>query len=144
MGIGVTDPALCGGLGKGQPEFGMPRGNVGGLFPPTDRDVDIERVQLDYPSDTASALGRQDRRAAAAERIEDDAVAPAAVTDQIGDERYRLDSGVQVELTAPGWVQTVDARIIKHVGAISAFGAETKVVDVGSSAVFEDDDQLVL
>ena len=144
MGIGVTDPALCGGLGKGQPEFGMPRGNVGGLFPPTDRDVDIERVQLDYPSDTASALGRQDRRAAAAERIEDDAVAPAAVTDQIGDERYRLDSGVQVELPAPGWVQTVDARIIKHVGAISAFGAETKVVDVGSSAVFEDDDQLVL
>jgi len=36
----------------------MPRGNAGGLFPATDRDVDIERVQLDYPSDTAGALGR--------------------------------------------------------------------------------------
>ena len=80
MGIGVTDPALCGGLGKGQPEFGMPRGNVGGLFPPTDRDVDIERVELDHARDASRTFGRQDSCAAAAKRVEDDAVAPAAVT----------------------------------------------------------------
>ena len=54
--------------------------NAGGLLPAADRDVDIERVQLEHPRDAARTLGRQYRRAAAAERVEDDAVAPAAVT----------------------------------------------------------------
>jgi hypothetical protein len=37
---------------------------------------------------------------------------------------------VEVELTASGRVQTVDARIIEHVAAMAAFGAEAEIVDV--------------
>ena len=118
--------------------------NAGGLLPAADRDVDIERVELDHPSDPARTLGCQNCRAAAAERIEDDAVAPATVTNQVGDECHRLDGGVQIEVATPSRMQTVDARIIEHVGAIPAVGAEPEIVDVGSVAALEDGDQLML
>ena len=44
---------------------------------------------------------------------------------------------------SPGRMETVDPRIIEHVGAISAVGAEPEIVDVRAGAVFEDADQLV-
>src|SRR5439155_3806964 len=81
---------------------------------------------------------------AAAERVEDDPVAPAAVADQIADESDGLDGGVQVELAPPGRVQTVDARIVDYVAAMTTFGAEAEIVDVRRGAVLKDADQLVL
>src|SRR5580693_7493137 len=98
--------------------------NAGGFLPAADRDIDIELVELDPPRDAPGAIGGQQRRAAAAERVEDDPVAPAAVADEIGDEGHRLDGGVEVELVTPGRVQTVDARIVEHVAAVAAVGAE--------------------
>ncbi len=40
-------------------------------------------------------------------------------------------------------MQTVDPRIIEHVGPVSALRAEPEIVDVGSRTVLEDADQLV-
>src|SRR5207247_5511613 len=74
----------------------------------------------------------------------DDRVAPAAVADQIADESDGLDGGVQVELAPPGRVQTVDARIVDYVAAMTTFGAEAEIVDVRRGAVLKDADQLVL
>jgi len=122
----------------------MAGSNAGGLLPAADRKIDIERIELDHPRDAAGALGGEDCCAAAAERVEDDPVAPAAVADQIGDEGEALDGGIEVELASPDWVQTVDARIIEHVAAVTPFGAEAEIVDVRRGAVLEDADQLVL
>src|SRR5205085_191852 len=113
------------------------------FLPAPDCEIDIELVELDHPGDASGALGGQQRRAAAAERVEDDPVPPAAVADQIGDEGQRLDGGVQVELATPGRVQTVDTRIVEHVAAVAAVGAEAEIVDVRRAAVLEDADQLV-
>src|SRR5260370_38744281 len=44
-------------------QFGMPGGNAGDLLPPADRDIDVERVQLDQPSAAPGAFGCQNGRA---------------------------------------------------------------------------------
>src|SRR6266436_2955033 len=110
------------------------------------RGVDCARllIRATKRRDAAGALGSQNRGAAAAERVEDDPVAPAAVADQIGDEGDGLYGGVQLELAPPGRVQAVDARTVEHVAAMAAFGAEAEIVDVQCGAVLEDADQLVL
>jgi hypothetical protein len=51
---------------------------------------------------------------------------------------------VQIEVAPPRRMQTVDPRIIEHVGPVSALRAEPEIVDVGSRTVLEDADQLVL
>ena len=80
----------------------MSGGNAADPLPTADRDIHIDWVQLDYPGDAARTLGRQDRRAAAAEWVEDDAVTPAAIADQIGDEGDRFDSGMQIKIRHVG------------------------------------------
>ena len=51
---------------------------------------------------------------------------------------------LDLTLATPGRVQTVDARIVEHVAAVAAVGAEAEIVDVRRGAVLEDADQLVL
>jgi len=82
----------------------MPGRNPGDLLPSADGEINVERVELDHPSDASGALGGEDCRTAAAERIEDDPVAPTAVSDQICDEGRRFDRRVQnrARRAAPG------------------------------------------
>ena len=94
-------------------------------LPATDRDVDIERIEFDESSNPSSPLGREDRRAAAAEGIEDDAVPTAAISDQVGDEADRLGGGMELKITAAGRMQAVDSRIIKDIGAVAALPPES-------------------
>src|SRR5215469_5560001 len=122
----------------------MPGRNPGDLLPSADGEINVERVELDHPRDASGALGGQDCRAAAAERIEDDAVAPTTVSDQISDEGHRFDRRVQIEVAAPCRVQAVDTRIVEHIGTVSALPAEPEIIDVRSHTVFEYGDQLVL
>jgi hypothetical protein len=51
---------------------------------------------------------------------------------------------VQIEIAAPGGMQTVDPRIIQHVGTVPALRAEPEIVNVQSRAVLEYGDQLML
>jgi hypothetical protein len=75
----------CFHISKSPTRFGVPSRNACDFLPTANRDVDVERVQFDYPRGPTSLLGRQSGRAAATKWIEDDAVPPAAVADQIGD-----------------------------------------------------------
>src|SRR5262249_22773627 len=90
---------------------------------------------LYLPSEAPRALSCEDCRAAAAERVEDDAAAPATIADQIGDGRHRLAGGMQIELAPPRGVQSVEAGISGHVGATPAVDLEPKIVDVRRGTV---------
>jgi hypothetical protein len=62
----------------------MPRRDIGQVLPAANSDVDIKRIQLDRTSHASSAVGCQEGSATAAEWVEDDTVAAAAVPDQVG------------------------------------------------------------
>jgi len=136
-GIRRRCPPLCGGFAERQTKLGVSGRDAGGLLPPADRDIDIERVQFDDPGDAAGTLCRQDGCAAAAKRVEDDAIASAAVADQVGDEGHRLNGGMEIELATPGRMETVDPRIIEHIGPIPALTAEPEIIDVQRATAFE-------
>src|SRR5262249_2356212 len=75
--------------------------------------------------------------------IEDDTVAPAAVTDQIRDQRHGLHRWMEFKITAPRRIKAIDAGVIENIGTVPALTAELKVVDVRSGSAFEDRDELV-
>jgi hypothetical protein len=68
-------------------------------------------------------LRRQNGRAATAEWIKNDAVALAAITDQIGNERDRLHGRMQREVALTRRMKTYDADV-ENVRPISAFAAQ--------------------
>ena len=78
-------------------------------------DIDVQRVQFDEARDSAGAFGRKDGGAAAPKRIENDAVSPATVTDQIRNQSRRFDRRMELKVTLAGRVKAVDAGIVQHV-----------------------------
>ena len=66
-------------------------------LPAQERDIDIARIQLDRARVTTGALGRNQDRAAAAEGIQDDALAMTAIANRVGNQADRLDRRVQRE-----------------------------------------------
>src|SRR5205807_8978122 len=107
-------------------------------------DSDVERIELDQSCDPAGPFGSQNGGAAATEGIQDDAVAPAAVANEVGDERHRLHRRMQLELPPAGGMKAVHAGVIEDVRPVAALAAEAKIVDMGGSAVLEDRNQLML
>jgi hypothetical protein len=63
-------------------------------LPPPDGDIDIMRVELDAPPDPTGLLGRQQRRTAAEERVEHDALPARAVFQRIDHHREGFDGGM--------------------------------------------------
>jgi hypothetical protein len=70
----VTD-ALLADLGKGLPGRGEHRALPCQLLPTADCDIAIKRIEFDQAPLAPGALGRDQRRARAAERIEDNRAA---------------------------------------------------------------------
>src|SRR5262245_26812390 len=106
-------------------------------LPAADRQVHIERVHLEHASDPASLLCGENRRAGAAEWVENDAIAPAAVADQIADERL-----VNIEFTVTSCIQAIYPGVIQDIGPMPAIAA-SEILDVRAGAVLENGDQLV-
>ena len=115
--------------------FRLPLGRPFG-FPDLPR-LNCLVFEFDDASNSSSPLCREDRRAAAAEGVEDDAVSSTAIADQVGEEGDRFHGGMELKITATGWMQAVDPRIIKNIGAIAALTAKSKIIDVGRGAVLE-------
>ena len=92
----------------------------------------------------AGALGGDQRRARAAEGVEDEPLALRAVENGVGDERDRLHGRVHGEVVVTRGAEGVDAGIGPDVRAVAAVLAELDVVDVRRVARLEDEDQLVL
>ena len=105
------DATLGGHLLEAQPRCGVSRRDAGDLFPSADCDIDVKRVEFDQPCDSAGALGGENSRAAAAEWIENDAVALAAVANEIGNQCDGLHRRMQREVASTGRMKAVDARI---------------------------------
>ena len=59
----------------------MPNRYAGDPLPAADGEIGVERVQFDQPTDSAGPFCRDHSGAAAAERVENDAVAATAITD---------------------------------------------------------------
>src|SRR5262249_4516502 len=114
------------------------------FLPAADSDVDVQRIQLNDPSDPAGALGAQHGGAAAAERVQYEPVPATTVANQIGHEGDGFDGRVKLKLAATRGMQAVDAGVFQHVGAVAAIGAESEVIDVRRHAIFEHSDKFVL
>src|SRR4029078_6359327 len=97
-------------------------------LPAVNADVDILGIECPRPRVSGAPLGGDEDRAAAGKRIEDDALAMAAIAERIGDQAHRLDGRVHGEQRALG--AAIDARVRPHVGAVAAVLAELEVVDV--------------
>src|SRR5690349_13282237 len=108
----------------------MSRGYTGNPFPAADRDIDVKWIEFDQPRDSAGALGRENCRSAAAEGIEDEPIALAAVANEISKERNGLHRRMQGEVAAARRMKAVDAGIIEHVRAISPLRTQAEIVDV--------------
>src|SRR5258708_33628526 len=96
-----------------------------GLFasyalPPLDRHIDILWIKLDRARMTTCAFRRDQDRAAAGERIENDALPMTAVTDGVGNETDRFDRRVESEQLVPLTLECVDTGIAPDVGPIAA------------------------
>ena len=50
---------------------------------------------------------------------------------------------MKLEITAPGWMQAVDPRIVQNIGAV-AVTPKSKIIDVGRGAVLEHRNEFVL
>src|SRR5436305_15031910 len=69
-------------------------------LPAADRDIDVERVDLESKAASTGALGCYDGGATAEETVEDHVAPSGAVQDRIGDHGHRLHSGVPLEQIA--------------------------------------------
>src|SRR5262245_37234428 len=102
------------------------------------------RVDLQRPRFTASALGCDQNRAAAAERIEQQASPARAILYRIRYQRYRLDICVHRQFFQPSRTHGVDASVVPDICPMASVLAELKIIDVGSGAGLPDKHQLVL
>src|SRR5262245_31255466 len=138
------DATLGGHLLEARPRCCMSRRDPEDPFPSADGHVDVKRVEFDQPRDSAGALRGENSRAAATEWIENDAVALAAVANEIGNECDGLHRRMQREIASTGRMKAVDARTIEDVRAIPALGAQAEIVDMRCAAALEDRNQLML
>src|SRR5262249_52792313 len=143
FGVG-GDPTLSGDPLEAPSRSIVSRRDAGDPFPMAHRNIDVEGIEFDQPCDSAGAFRGQKGGAAAAEWIKDEALALAAVANQIGNERHWLDRRMQRHVTLASWMKAVDARIVEHVCPVPALGAKPEIVDMRCGAVLEDGDQLVL
>jgi hypothetical protein len=106
-------------VGEAQTGVDVARASACCPLPATDRDVDVAGIEFNSSGNSSSSLRREDGRAAAAEGVKDETVSATAIPDQISDETDRFGCGMELKITAPRWMQAVDARIIKNVGAVA-------------------------
>jgi hypothetical protein len=95
--VDLSDLGVC----KRQSSLDVPGLYAGHSLPTTNGDIDVERIEFDDPSNSPGPLCREDRRAAAAEGVEDDAVSPAAISDQVG-ETARFSASVKPAMVIVG------------------------------------------
>ena len=115
-------------------------------LPPSDCGVDVEGVDFDPSADAASALGRDQGRAAAEKGIQNNPASIGAIEQYVDDELDRLYGRVQRELISLDSVtrERIGARIVPDVAAIAAVLAELDIVSMPPAAVFENENQCVL
>src|SRR5271157_5532523 len=107
----------------------MDSGLPGHPAPATDRNVDVEGVDLDPTADAARPLRRHQGRAAAEERVEDDVATDRAIEERVGDQPDRLHGRVQLIETSllARLREGRRARIVPDVGPVPAVLAEFDV-----------------
>jgi len=81
---------------------------------------------------------------AASESIQHKSAALGAIHDGIGDERQRLNGGMQAKLGVPILAETVHAGIVPDIAAIAAETPERHIVDVRRVAVLKHEYEFVL
>src|SRR5438094_382534 len=115
-------------------------------LPSPDREIDIDRVELDTAAAPADPLGRNQRGAAAKKRVQHKRASGRAIEQRIGDESNGLwcwMSGQQVTLLASA-PEMAGAGVLPDIGAVAAELPELHVVAVRSCAVLEHQNELVL
>src|SRR5262245_45286223 len=106
----------------------MERGPAGQPLPALDADVDEDRIELDDTGAAAGPFCRYQRRAGAAEGIEDHAATVGAVADRVGNHGDRLNSRMEGKLALRCPVQCVLADVVPDVGPVPAIAPERHVV----------------
>ncbi len=92
---------------------------AGKVLPATDRDIDIDGIQLDTETASTHLLRRDQRRARAAEAVENAIADTRAVLDGVSDERPWLHRWMGIQVVHPPLTEGVDARIAPQGGAVA-------------------------
>jgi len=102
------------------------------------------RIELDQSPSASRLFGCDQSAADPAKRVKHNAMTIRAIPDRIYDERDRLCRRMQRQLAFSRSVEGILARIIPHIGSVTAMTAKFDVVDMRTLAVLEDEDELVL
>ena len=119
---------------------------AGELLPTPDRRIDVKRIELHRATTPTDAIGSNQRRAAAKERVEDKIAAGRAIEDRIGDQGdrlYRRMQGGEVSLL-PSASEVIEARVLPDISTVATMATQLDIVPVRCPAILEDEDQFVL
>src|SRR6202035_897367 len=106
--------------------------------------IAVVRIIFDQSGKPPRLLRGDHGRPGTAERIEDDGAASAAVPDGVGHEVDWLDRRVPFEVVETPFPESIDARILPHVGPVSTSLAEAKRIHMLCGPDLEHENQLVL
>lgn len=142
--LGLLGVSLLFQYGEGLARCLKDGGLFGDLLIPAHDDVDIERIEFHAPADAARLLGRDQGRAGAEERIEDDVAPVRHVVQRIDEHGDGLHGRVVLEPLPGIGAQGRGARVGPKVRSMPALSSEIDVVHRLSVALLEDGDEFML
>ena len=113
---------------------------AGRALPALNDGVDIQGVEFGAVTSPVGTFGRQERRSAPQERVNDNIVAFGRIQDRVGDQQDRLHGGVQLQSLMR---EIICPRVVPDVSPIPPETAELDIVQMRFFAIPEDENKFM-